>query len=205
MDPPSDPTPIRRGRQPRGRPRDPSIESRAVEATRTLLLEAGYNGLSMDLVARRASVSRPTLYLRWPSKAHLVYASLFPGPIEERRWIVDTGDLDHDVRTFLSDVAGYFSTPIFRAGWPGLLADFGDDPLLRESVISEQWHAMRDAFVARVQRGESGTSITPRSAIDLLDVLIGALYQRTLVMQEPLEGFVEVLARLAINWVHVKP
>ncbi len=190
-----------RPKTPRGRPRDPAIESRAIEATREILVEAGYNGLSMDLVAKRASVGRPTLYLRWPSKAHLVFASLFPGTIDDRRWIEDTGDLSVDLRTFLAAAAAYFSTPVFRAGWPGLLADFSGDPDLRREVIAAQWQTMRGTFVTRLQRSDVCPSISPMSAIDLLDVLIGALYQRAAVLQEPLGGFIDVLVDLAIVWI----
>ncbi len=50
----------------RGRPRDPAINDAILTAARELLVEVGYAELSMEAVAARAGVSKPTLYLRWP-------------------------------------------------------------------------------------------------------------------------------------------
>src|SRR4051812_14557423 len=46
----------------RGRPRDPAINEAILTATRNLLVEVGYANLSMEAVAARAGVSKPTLY-----------------------------------------------------------------------------------------------------------------------------------------------
>jgi AcrR family transcriptional regulator len=62
--------------QARGRPRDEEAGERILDAALALLGEAGYAGLSMEAVARRAGVSKPTLYRRWPSKADLATAAL---------------------------------------------------------------------------------------------------------------------------------
>jgi AcrR family transcriptional regulator len=52
-----------------GRPRDPSAHGRLLDATRTLLRDVGYQQLTMEAVALRAGVGKPTLYRRWHSKA----------------------------------------------------------------------------------------------------------------------------------------
>ena len=44
-----------------------------------ILREDGYGGLSINGVAARAKVGRPTIYRRWPSKAALVVAALARG------------------------------------------------------------------------------------------------------------------------------
>ena len=47
-----------------GRPRNPDLDERILDATRRLLAERGYQGLSIDAVARAAGTTRPTVYLR---------------------------------------------------------------------------------------------------------------------------------------------
>lgn len=55
-----------------GRPRDASIDDRVLAVTRDLLVEVGWDELSVRLVAGRAGVGRSSLNRRWSSKAELV-------------------------------------------------------------------------------------------------------------------------------------
>jgi AcrR family transcriptional regulator len=61
-----------------------------LDAAVTLLM-VGYDGLSLDAVAKKARASKATLYRRWESKAHLVLEAL--ARVEASRHIVarDTG------------------------------------------------------------------------------------------------------------------
>ncbi|MGV0793624.1 TetR/AcrR family transcriptional regulator [Mycolicibacterium sp. XJ1819] len=60
----------------RGRPRDPTIEERVLEASRDELSERGFEGYSVRSVARRSGVSRPSLVLRWPDRDTLILETL---------------------------------------------------------------------------------------------------------------------------------
>ena len=72
-----------------GRPRDPRIDDAVLGATVDLLGETGYADLSVDAIARHAGTSKPAIYRRWPSKAHLVHEAVFP--IGEATALPDTG------------------------------------------------------------------------------------------------------------------
>lgn len=56
----------------RGRPRDDRLEQAIVGATIALLGELGYDELTIEAVATRSKVGRPTVYRRWPTKIELV-------------------------------------------------------------------------------------------------------------------------------------
>jgi AcrR family transcriptional regulator len=58
------------------RPMDSTRDLAAIDATRELLTTVGYEGFSMDDVARRIGSSKNTIYRRWPSKVALVVASI---------------------------------------------------------------------------------------------------------------------------------
>src|SRR5689334_17860798 len=75
----------------RGRPRDPRTQRSILDATRTLLATTGYDQISIDAIARAADVSRPTVYRRWPSKAHIVFDAVF-GTADRGDVLTDTGD-----------------------------------------------------------------------------------------------------------------
>ena len=59
-----------------GRPRDARHDQAILAATLEILQEQGYGGLTIEGVAARAGVGRPTIYRRWPSKPALVVAAL---------------------------------------------------------------------------------------------------------------------------------
>lgn len=56
----------------RGRPRQPRKTEQILEAIRTLVCEDGLVALTMEGVARRAQVSKTTLYRRFSSKKELI-------------------------------------------------------------------------------------------------------------------------------------
>ncbi|WP_375424820.1 TetR/AcrR family transcriptional regulator [uncultured Friedmanniella sp.] len=78
-----------------GRPLNPAIDDQILNATQDLLIEEGFERLSMDAVARRCGASKATIYRRWPSKTALVVSAaaalLQPPPVP------DTGDLREDL------------------------------------------------------------------------------------------------------------
>ncbi|MBB6734393.1 TetR/AcrR family transcriptional regulator [Cohnella zeiphila] len=59
-----------------GRKRDPSRDAKILEATIEILAEAGFDGMTMDMVAARAKAGKATVYRRWSSKVELVRDSL---------------------------------------------------------------------------------------------------------------------------------
>lgn len=78
-----------------GRPLDTTIDAQLLVATQDLLIEEGFDGLTMDGVARRCGASKATIYRRWPGKTAMVLAAaaaLFQPP-----QVPDTGDLREDL------------------------------------------------------------------------------------------------------------
>ncbi|MEZ0340467.1 helix-turn-helix domain-containing protein [Mycobacterium sp. pV006] len=122
-----------RGRSP-GRPRDSSIDARVLEVTRDLLLEVGWDELSLRLVAGRAGVGRASLSRRWKSKAELVlHAILGDAP--------DMGPFSGtDLRGWISWVVRgsheLFERPDVQAAVPGLMLALTENPQLRTAVWS---------------------------------------------------------------------
>jgi AcrR family transcriptional regulator len=78
-----------------GRPLDATIDEQLLRVTQDLLIEEGFERLTMDAVARRCGASKATIYRRWPGKTALVVAAaaaLFHAPE-----VPDTGDLREDL------------------------------------------------------------------------------------------------------------
>ena len=81
--------------RPPGRPLNLAIDEELLRTTQDLLIEEGFERLTMDAVARRCGASKATIYRRWSSKTALVVAAaaaLFRPPE-----VPDTGDLREDL------------------------------------------------------------------------------------------------------------
>lgn len=84
-------------RPPRvGRPRDPSIEARAIEAALAIYRDHGLPDLSFDRVARQAAIGKAALYSRWDSVEQLLIDGL--GMIAPPPVLDDLGSLQCDLR-----------------------------------------------------------------------------------------------------------
>src|SRR3954463_10514303 len=51
----------------RGRPRDPRRREAILRAAIMLVAEVGYDRMTVEALAARAGVSKPTIYRRWPA------------------------------------------------------------------------------------------------------------------------------------------
>ena len=169
-----------------GRPRDVRHDQAILESTLLILREHGYVGLTIDGVAARAGVGRPTIYRRWPSKPALVVAAL----VDSSRIAIpeiDTGSLREDLLTVQRHQIELMNSEGNRRVTAGLIADLNADPLLAESYV-QQYLAPRRAAVWRIfQRGVDRGEIDPGADFALMyDLLIGALFIRSVVWGEVL-------------------
>ena len=187
------------GRAPRGRPRDGRVDEAVAAATRDLLVEVGYPGTSLELVARRAGVARTSIYRRWPSKAHLVHETVFTdvGP----RSVPDTGAVETDLRALVHALLGEFTAPAAVAAATGLLADFGADEAFRttarEAFLTPAKRAVEAVLHRAVARGELTGAV---AAGTVVEALVGAVFLRCVVLGEPPgPGTAEDLVRLVLD------
>src|SRR5690606_19250929 len=62
-----------------GRPREERVDAALATAVRQLLIEFGYQKLTVDLIANRAGVGKPAIYRRYRSKAELIFGVVVHG------------------------------------------------------------------------------------------------------------------------------
>ena len=168
-----------------GRPRDPGYDKAILDATLEILTVKGYAGLSIDGVAAKTGVGRPTIYRRWPSKPALVIAALTQSPLLSPAH--DTGALRDDLLAFQSDQVRMMNLPASRRITAGLVADLVADPELSETYlddyVGQRRAAVREALLRGIERGE----LRPDANLDLIyDLLMGPLFMRSVVRGETL-------------------
>jgi len=165
-----------------GRPRNPRIDTAVLRAAAELVTEVGYADLTVAAIAERAGTSKPAIYRRWPSKAHLLHEAAFPDG--EELSLPDTGSLRGDLAEMLRRTAAAFAHPVARALTPGLMAEIAADPTLHPALLERfggVWKGFGDRMAAAIEHGEVRAGV---DADVLIETIAGAVLMR-LVLRSP--------------------
>jgi AcrR family transcriptional regulator len=161
-----------------GRPRDAQIDDAVLRATVELLERDGYLQLTIAKVAERAATSKPAIYRRWPTKAHLVHEAVFPAqPMEA---LAPGRDLRADIRTLVRRGVDLLGRPAARAALPGLLAESSASASLAGEVLAQAaghtftWLEQR--LAAGVASGEVRRGV---KAATVFELAAGAAFMAT--------------------------
>ena len=169
-------------RQP-GRPRDPAVDAAILSAARELVVEAGYGSVTIEAVACRAGVGRPTVYRRWANKADLVFDALFEAT--ETVPVPDTGDLVTDLVSMAQVVADDLSSPAAAQALVSVMADVGSDSESAAQVRQEVIRPRVADLAVVVERAQGQGSA--RHDVDpalVIHAIAGILYYYAAVLGE---------------------
>lgn len=182
-----------------GRPRDLAARSKILEAAYGLLMEQGLGRLTVEAVAARAEVGKPTIYRYWANAQELAMAALLVRPPA-----VDPAKIGHTAAAELSAQVGgviaAFATPRGRQIALIMAAAEGESELskaFRNQVILGCREAGRAILLGAAKRGE----IVLKDDIEtVLDTLYGPIFYRLLAGHLPIdkafgEGVVALVMR----------
>lgn len=185
-----------RGAHSGGRPRDASIDQRVLSVTRELLLEVGWDELSVRMVAVRAGVGRSSLNRRWSSKAELVLHAI----------LGETPDLSPFSGT---DLAGWiewvvrgshelYSSSHVREAVPGLLLALRENDEMRKALWANFSGPAVQLFTAHLDaRTADEKRRAERDARAVLVMAAGAsLFLTTVAVEDDSEGLRERITEL---------
>ncbi|MBV8931707.1 MAG: TetR/AcrR family transcriptional regulator [Kutzneria sp.] len=151
-----------------------------------LLEQHGYARLTLESVARRAGVGRPTIYRRWSTKDDLVVHVLTETvpPLEAPV----TGDAVNDLRTMAIEfVTGLVNSPAGRSVL-AVHAEAGRRPdlaaRLREGYLLPRDRVVRDIVAYGHRHGQLTTGL---GAETIRDLVFGPLIYHWLVSGDPLD------------------
>ncbi|MBY8862691.1 TetR/AcrR family transcriptional regulator [Nocardia sp. CA2R105] len=174
--------------------RDPAVDRTVLEAARSLLVERGYAATSIDAIATRAGVSRPAIYRRWPSKAHLIAKAVFPDVGSEQV----APDLIAEIRKVIGGTIQLFGSAEARAAMPGLMTDMRADSGLYQKLSARLDTPTRDEL-AEYLPADPASSRPGLNPNTLLDTIAGAaLFAMCIRDVEDLDGFAESLEDLLL-------
>ncbi|WP_330180358.1 TetR/AcrR family transcriptional regulator [Nocardia sp. NBC_01503] len=174
--------------------RDPAVDKAVLDAARSLLVERGYAATSIDAIAARAGVSRPAIYRRWPTKAHLIAKAVFPDVGSDQI----APDLTSEIRKVIRGTIQLFGSAETRAAMPGLMAEMRQDSGLYEKLSARLDTPTREELADYLPTEADPT----RPGLDpntLLDTIAGAaLFAMCIRDITDLDGYAESLEDLLL-------
>ncbi|MGW0393287.1 TetR/AcrR family transcriptional regulator [Streptomyces sp. NPDC003042] len=174
------------------RPRDTRVDEAILSATRELLAEAGYAGLTMDAVAERARIGKAAIYRRHATKQEMVFAAAVHGT--DLPDPPDTGTLLGDLTALVQEIVDHLTNPAAAAAIPGLMGDLRGSPELaarfHDVLVSRQQLGIGHLLDRAVARGELRTA----PDVALVHALVsGPVFAVIYVQNRSTEGLPEQL------------
>jgi AcrR family transcriptional regulator len=142
-----------------------------LDAAISMIGEVGYDGISIEAIARQAGVSKQTIYRWWPSKGAVILEAATDS-LGAVVTIPDTGDIVADLRTQLTAILELITGTGFGPAYQCLIAAGQSDRDLLRSVFDRIIQPNIDDFRARSalaqQRGEIRADADWQTMRDLL-------------------------------------
>lgn len=178
-----------------GRPRCEHVHQAILEATQTLLKTTPIREMTIEGIAKKASVGKPTIYRWWPCKCTLVMEAFAGTILSDITFPVEkniTAALQTHIRALigiLREQKGQTIADLIGEGQsrPDILA------LVREQFVTE---LQKDAGAAIERAKQNGELAKHFSTEILLDMIYGPIFYRLLIGHQPLdEAFSDSLVK----------
>jgi AcrR family transcriptional regulator len=166
-------------------PTDPrAVRTRAkiLEATCSAIVDAGIGAITMDEVARRAGVSRSTLYRHWSELPTLVSAT-----IEHMTIAPDTPSIADPLARLQSIIEG-LGAALRKEPWATLLLAVAEggarDDQIQQLHVEFTRARRRPALLAVAAAQRSGSLPSELDAEWIVDTLAGPLFYRRMIVHK---------------------
>lgn len=186
----------------RGRPRDPRTRTAILSAARALLEAGGLTAVTIEAIAAKAGVSRPTIYRYWPNAPAVAMAAFL-----EASGAPAAGKTSRSpraaLRAQLHAVADAFAAPGGRSV-AAMVAAAQSETELAKAFRNEFIARNRDAARLLLERCIVEQLVVAPADIDLaLDLIFGPLFYRLLMGHAPItRSFVDQLLDAIAPAVH---
>jgi AcrR family transcriptional regulator len=144
----------------------------------------------MDAIAKRAGVSKETLYRWWRSKTEVVLEALAERG-EQTIPTPDTGTLSGDLRAFLRATVAA-ADPTTQRLLRALASEAARDETLARLINDRFLARRREALNQLLQRAVKRGELSRANAATTLELIYGSLWYRLIFATEPLDN----------NWVN---
>ncbi|POX55110.1 TetR family transcriptional regulator [Streptomyces sp. Ru71] len=165
--------------------RGPRSREAILEAAADLCREQGYAAVTMEAIATRARVGKPTLYRWWPSKGAVYLDVVLDRVVEPAIELPDTGDIAGDLRTWIRGFADLFSDPHAKELLQGLLGAAQTDAELAGMLREKIQRPLQAGNRQRIAAAQAAGELPAMDPTLLEELLISPPWYRLLISGEP--------------------
>nr|CRL78096.1 TetR family transcriptional regulator [Mycolicibacterium komanii] len=163
-----------------------------MRAALDMFIERGIAGVSIEQVAKRAGVGKPTVYRRWSTKEQLVADAIEAHVSTDIHWPtheqIAAGAPQELVRRNIAGAARTATDPRFRALLAQIYGSAVTHPRLMQTYWDRYIRPRRDLAVAMLERARRDGSVDSDADLEVLvDMLAGAVTYRLLQPNPPTE------------------
>lgn len=192
-------------RAARGRPRNLQLRQAVLDAARELLEQAGPSGVTMEAVAAKAGVGKPTVYRWWPNRHAVTMDALMASTAKDKPPRSSSSPL----RALSRQLKMVVHTLSSRTGRnvTTLIAAADPDTELSKTFRNHFILSRRDEGRALLEKAAEAGEIRPDADLEIaLDQIYGPLFFRMLMGHAPLdEGFVDGLIASLLSGLRNAP
>jgi AcrR family transcriptional regulator len=175
-------------RTPRGRPRSRKADDAILAAALALFLEYGVEGVSIEQTAKRAGVTRATVYRRWPSKEALLLEAIAKvrEDVEQSGGDWEGAPLAELLAWLVEAAPRALAEPAARKLLARLIGSVPSHPELMSSYWNRILLPRRQAFGRILERDRALGSLPPSTDVEVLqDLIAGALLWHVMIQPGP--------------------
>ena len=185
-----------RSRAPKGRAphrRDENARLAVLHAADDLLVERGFNGVTIEGIAARAGVAKQTIYRWWPSKVDILLDTLIEDA-DRQLTIVDKGPVVEAVRRYLRSLARFLTRDPAGKVLLALIGEAQHDAEMARVFRRRYLDPRREQERAMLVRGVDSGELPAGLDLDaVLDALSGPILYRALTGARIPRSFIDGL------------
>lgn len=186
-------------RSGRGRPRNPETREKILKAAYEMLIEVGFMDLTIEGVAAKAGVGKPTIYRRWTCKASLAMDA-FLEIVNPEITFPNTGSAKEDFREQMYKLVKLMNSPRGEVLANVIGCGQANEELMvafRKNWLLPRREDAQQIFQRGVTKGQLKEGIDIEVAID---ALYSPLFYRLLLKHQPLTNkFVDRLLDIVLR------
>jgi AcrR family transcriptional regulator len=191
--------------RPRGRPRSQQARRAILQATHELLAEGGVSSVTIEGIAARAGVGKPTIYRSWPNAHAVAMAALMESHAPGTPAKTESASGLEALRAQLHEAARMFGTPLGRSVTLMIAAAEQETELskaFRNHFILARRNEARAFLTSAMSNGEIRRDLDTDTALDLI---YAPVFYRLLMGHAPLTPrFMDEVLNLALQGLGAK-
>jgi AcrR family transcriptional regulator len=171
-----------------GRPREAATEDAIIDATLSLLDEGCYSEITVEKIAARAGVGKPTIYRRWKTKADIVLHAYAARAAKRGAPVIPSDDAFADLEAFLVRLFTVNNHPTNARAVRCFIAESQFDEEFRRKFFEQFLVKRREAMKVILSHGQKLGQV--RNDLDMevaCDLLYGAFAARLINGVMPLD------------------